>query len=102
MPLAVINGALATHPHDGTNGGYHKNPFARIVGRSPRFEEVAAFLRQRNYGRVSIDAYGLNEAGLPQVPQLAVTRVERLVEGVPKIVGSGDAKRPDAGQRACL
>ena len=77
-------------------------PFAGIVGRPSRFEKVAAFLRQRDHRRVAIDADGLHQAGLAQMPQLAVTRVERLVEGVAQVVGAGDAEGADAAQRARL
>jgi hypothetical protein len=77
-------------------------PIGRVLAQSPRFEQVAAFLRQRHDSCIAVEAGRVHQTGLPQMPQLAVPRIKRAVEGVSEIVGPNDAKRPDAGQRARL
>ncbi len=66
------------------------------------FEKLSAFLGERDCRRVTVEADGLDEASLAQAPQLAVARVERLVEGVAQVVGPDDAEGADRGQRAAL
>jgi hypothetical protein len=67
----------------------------RILVAAVGFEQVTPFLRQRDHGGVAVDPVGLHEAGLAQVPQIAVTRIEGLVEGVAQIVGSDDTEGTD-------
>ncbi len=74
----------------------------RILVAAVRFEQVTSFLRQRDDGGVAVDPDGLDEAGLAEVPQIAVTRVEGLVEGVAQVVRRDDAEGADGGQRAAL
>lgn len=74
----------------------------RVLITAMAFEQFATFLRQRDCGRVAVEAGGLDQAGLAQAPQLAVTRVEGLAEGVAQVAGSDDAEGADGRQRAAL
>ena len=53
----------------------------RQVGVTPAgFEQVATLFGQRDGGRVAIEPNGLNESRVAEVPQLAVARVEGLID----------------------
>jgi hypothetical protein len=75
---------------------------ARVSTQPACFEQVAALVGQRDDGRITIEADGVHEAGIAQMPQFAVARVERTVEGVAEVVGPDDAEGADRSQRARL
>lgn len=62
----------------------------RRVGLSvppARLQQIPPLARQGHHRVVPIDADGLDEPGLPKMPQFAVARVERLVERVAQVAG---------------
>jgi hypothetical protein len=61
--------------------------------------EVATLLGQRDGGRVAIEPNGLNESRVAKAPQLAVARVEGLIELVAEVVRGHNAEGADGGQR---
>lgn len=65
-------------------------------------EQIPALARQGDHSVVSVEADGLDEPGIPQMPPLAVARVERLVERVAQVAGWDDAEGADAAQRAAF
>jgi hypothetical protein len=50
-------------------------------------------------GRVAIEPNGLNESRVAKAPQLAVARVEGLIELVAEVVRGHNAEGADGGQR---
>ena len=73
-----------------------------VVLLAASVEQVVPFLRQRHDGPVSVEPDRVNESRLPQMPQLATTRVERLVEGIAQVVGRNDPEGAYRGQGAAL
>jgi hypothetical protein len=74
----------------------------RILVATVGLEQVTPFLRQRDHGGVAVDSVSLYETFLAKVPQITVSRIEGLVEGVTQVVRRDGAERPHRGQRATL
>jgi hypothetical protein len=73
----------------------------RCVGVvTPRLEQVSPLLREGDDSRVAVELNRANETGFAQVPELALPRVQGLIELVAEVARGDHTERAHRGQRA--
>ena len=68
--------------------------FRRVGVSLAGLEEVAPLLGQRDRGGIAAESNGLNESSVAEMPQLAMARVEGLIELVAEVARENDAEGP--------